>query len=243
VTDEGGTHSGLQLMGQMMGRKPKPLQKRELCMRKLSRKKRRAKTGSNVAIGMSGDYGVGAAQQWIHAEAPLSLLGSSDLTRGREASAAPTRDAEGGRGRMGRNPRRGSNVERRGPGPLPGFNRTPNGSGNGSAGGFVHIQRMCLRKGRRGWEEHSFDDPNLVAAFSLKPRYIVIGRRGVLRLGPGASKRIRPMGFTHNVEDRGPIRQHAWAGVGERKVWDIYADGHGGHVHMSDSGNGMDDLH
>jgi len=28
-------------------------------MRKLSRKKRRAKTGSNVAIGMSGDYGVG----------------------------------------------------------------------------------------------------------------------------------------------------------------------------------------
>jgi len=186
---------------------------------------------------------VGAAQQWIHAEAPLSLLGSSDLTRGREASAAPTRDAEGGRGRMGRNPRRGSNVERRGPGPLPGFNRTPNGSGNGSAGGFVHIQRMCLRKGRRGWEEHSFDDPNLVAAFSLKPRYIVIGRRGVLRLGPGANKRIRPMGFTHNVEDRGPIRQHAWAGVGERKVWDIYADGHGGHVHMSDSGNGMDDLH
>jgi len=113
---------------------------------------------------------------------------------------------------------------------------------------LCHIQRMCLRKGRRGWEEHSFDDPNLVAAFSLKPRYIVIGRRGVFerrggRLGPGASKRIRPMGFTHNVEDRGPIRQHAWAGVGERKVWDIYADGHGGHVHMSDSGNGMDDLH
>jgi len=163
VTDEGGTHSGLQLMGQMMGRKPKPLQKRELCMRKLSRKKKesenwlkrghwhvrrlRSRWGAR-GISLFTGQGVGqgslsAAQQWIHAEAPLSLLGSSDLTRGREASAAPTRDAEGGRGRMGRNPRRGSNVERRGPGPLPGFNRTPNGSGNGSAGGFV-TSSVCV---------------------------------------------------------------------------------------------------